>query len=78
MRHNRNVLRVVDLLGLLHKAPRTVAELVELTGMNEELVLRWVHALRAEGLIVNAGLQEVWSVTANRHYFHNVYAWSKQ
>ena len=78
MRHTRNVLRVVDLLGLLHKAPRTVAELVELTGMNKELVLRWVHALRAEGLIVNAGLQEVWSDAAKRYYFHNVYAWRTQ
>ena len=78
MRHTRNVLRVVDLLGLLHKSPRTVAELVELTGMNKELVLRWVHALRAEGLVVNAGLQEAWSDAAKRYYFHNVYAWSKQ
>ena len=78
MRHNRNVLRVVDLLGLLHKAPRTVAELVTLTGMNEELVRRRVHALQAEGLIVGAGLREVWSEAAKRYYFHNVYAWSKQ
>ena len=76
MRNTRNVLRVVDLLGLLHKSPRTVAELVELTGMNEELVRRWVHALQAEGLIVGAGLREVWSEAARRHYHHHIYEWN--
>ena len=72
------VARVTDMLGLLTRAPRTIPELHTLTGISEPRLRAWLHALTDEGLVVGAGLREVWSVTANRHYFHNVYAWSKQ
>ena len=72
------VARVTDMLGLLVRAPRTVGELHTLTGISEPRLRAWLQALTDEGLVVGAGLREVWSEAARRHYFHNVYAWSKQ
>ena len=72
------VARVADMLGLLVRAPRTIPELHTLTGISEPRLRAWLHALTDEGLVVGAGLREVWSETARRHYFHNVYAWRTQ
>ena len=50
-----HISRVVDLLSLLHKAPRTKPELAELTGLTKTSVARWVSAMEAEGLIEMTG-----------------------
>lgn len=72
------VARVTDMIGLLVRAPRTVPELRTLTGISEPRLRVWLQALTDEGLVVDCGRREVWSETANRHYFHNVYAWNPQ
>ena len=43
--------RIIDLLGLLVRAPRTVNELSELTGLNRVVVWSWLDLMREEGLI---------------------------
>ena len=47
----RNTACIIDLISLLHKAPRTRPELMELTEMSERAVRRWINALQGEGLI---------------------------
>ena len=72
-----NNLKVVDMLGLLHKAPRTAEELADLTGMSAPLIRDWLQALMAEGLTVYDGQRDVWSEAAKRYYLHDTYAWAK-
>ena len=48
---NSHTEKLIDLIGLLHRAPRTRPELIELTQMSEGAVQRWVTALSDEGLI---------------------------
>ena len=43
--------KVIDLLGLLIRAPRTTPELCELTGIHREAVHWWLHLLVEEGLL---------------------------
>ena len=43
--------RAIDLVSLLHKAPRTALELILLTDMKEFAVRRWLNALQGEGLV---------------------------
>ena len=72
------VARVTDMIGLLVRAPRTVAELVELTGMSEARVRIWIRALKDEGLVSSVGSRDVRSAVAARIYVHELFAWSKQ
>lgn len=72
------VARVADMLGLLHKAPRTIPELHTLTGISEPRLRAWLQALTDEGLVVDGGRRKVWSETANRAYHHYIYAWRTQ
>jgi DNA-binding IclR family transcriptional regulator len=44
-----------DMIALLYKAPRTVAEVVELTGITTNTVRGWMLALASEGLLVRVG-----------------------
>jgi len=43
--------KVIDLLGLLVRAPRTMSELVELTGMSRDAIHGWLRLLIEEGLL---------------------------
>lgn len=43
--------KIVDMLGLLVRAPRTVAELVELTGMDRTKIYPWLSLLMEEDLL---------------------------
>lgn len=43
--------KVIDLLGLLIRAPRTMAELCELTGMTRESIHWWLSLMVEEGLL---------------------------
>lgn len=70
-------LRAVDMLGLLTRAPRTVAELVELTGMGEVAVRAWIRALMDEGLVVHAGTRDVRSPVAARIYVVDQFVWRR-
>ena len=47
----KNKDRIIDLLGLLVRAPRTVTELSELTGLDRVVVWSWLDLLRQEGLV---------------------------
>ena len=71
------VARVTDMLGLLHKAPRTVGELAELTGMSEARVRIWIRALKDEGLVATVGTRDVRSPVAARIYVHELFAWRR-
>lgn len=44
------VRKAVDMLGLLHRAPRTIDELVTLTGYSKAAVTRWLRELCDEDL----------------------------
>lgn len=50
-RSGQNLVKVVDMLGLLVRAPRTMAELVELTGMGREAIHWWLRLMVEEGLL---------------------------
>lgn len=54
-RNNGYTARAADLISLLHKAPRTRAELVGVTGMSSDSVAHWINALESEGLIAPTG-----------------------
>ena len=43
--------KVVDMLGLLVRAPRTIAELSELTGTGRWALYPWLRLLHQEGLL---------------------------
>ena len=48
----KNVAKITDMLGLLVRAsPRTVPEIIELTGMNSQTVRTWLRHLCQEGLM---------------------------
>ena len=44
------VRKAVDMIGLLHRAPRTIDELVTLTGYSKAAVTRWLRELCDEDL----------------------------
>lgn len=46
-----NRAKIVDMIGLLVRAPRTIDELAELTGMNRTAIHRWLRLLLEEQLI---------------------------
>lgn len=46
-----NRAKIIDLLGLLVRAPRTVDELSELTGLDKGPVRRWLRLLMEEQLV---------------------------
>lgn len=47
--------RAINLINLIHKAPRTCPELERQTGMSEEAVAHWIKLLEAGGLITLIG-----------------------
>jgi len=51
----KNLRKWADLLALLVKAPRTVAELQSLTGMDRKAIYRWRDSLIGEGLVRSDG-----------------------
>ena len=59
--------KIVDMVGLLVRAPRTVAELSELTGMDRSALYPWLHIMIEEGLLRREAVGRV-----NKHY---VYYW---
>jgi predicted transcriptional regulator len=63
-----NRAKIVDMLGLLVRAPRTVDELSELTGMDRTTIHWWLHMLMEEHLIQRKNFGRV-----ARHYR---YFWS--
>jgi DNA-binding IclR family transcriptional regulator len=46
-----NQSKVVDMIGLLVRAPRTVAELSELTGISRYGIYPWLYLMMEEGLL---------------------------
>lgn len=60
--------RIVDMVGLLVRAPRTVAELSDLTGMCRTSIYPWLHIMMQEGLLRRESVGR-----ANKHY---VYFWN--
>jgi len=46
-----NRTKIVDLIGLLVRAPRTVAELSELTGVSRYGIYPWLKLMMEEGLL---------------------------
>lgn len=50
----------LDALGLINRGPRTVAELVELTGCTRQTMYRYLKAFREEGLIDPFGNKFCW------------------
>ena len=58
--------KIVDMLGLLVRAPRTVAELVELTGMGRKGLYPWLRLMVEEGLL----RREIVGRTNLRYVYH--------
>ena len=50
-RTGSNQSKIIDLLGLLIRAPRTMSELCDLPGMSREAIHRWLHLMVEEGLL---------------------------
>lgn len=50
-RHHPDAERVVDMVGRLYRAPRTVKELAELCDMSDASVRIWLELLMQEGLV---------------------------
>ena len=48
-------MRLLDMISLLVKSPRTRQELRDLTGLSESAILVWVRGMLDEGLIEVAG-----------------------
>jgi DNA-binding IclR family transcriptional regulator len=59
--------KIIDLFGLLVRAPRTVAELADLTGMDRTTIYPWLHLMMEEGLLRRESVGRI-----NKHY---VYFW---
>lgn len=59
-----------DIVGLLCKAPRTLAELADLCECSREAVETWVKRLQSEGVVYQAGVRPGARGTAPA-----VYAW---
>ena len=57
--------KIVDMLGLLVRAPRTIAELSELTGMDRTALHWWLRLMTEEGLL-----------RCEKVSRHHVYHWS--
>ena len=51
MNNRKNLVKVIDMLGLLVRAPRTIPELTELTGMHRHTLNSWLELLCEEGLV---------------------------
>lgn len=50
--NGKNIAKVVDMLGLLVRAsPRTVPEIIELTGVHHHTARTWLKHLCDEGLV---------------------------
>lgn len=47
--------RFTDVLGLVRRAPRTAAELIELTGLHANTISKYTALMRQEGLIERCG-----------------------
>lgn len=62
--------KIVDMLGLLVRAPRTVDELCELTDMSRYAIYPWLKLLMEEGLIRREKI--------GRPPKHSCYFWIKQ
>jgi DNA-binding IclR family transcriptional regulator len=63
-----NQSKVVDMIGLLVRAPRTVAELSELTGMDRTRIYPWLRLMVEERLLRRK--------IVNGKNWHYVYHWS--
>ena len=50
-RTGTNRTKVVDMLGLLVRAPRTITELSDLTGMDRSALYPWLHLMIEEQLV---------------------------
>ena len=50
-RTGTNRTKVIDMLGLLVRAPRTISELSELTGMDRSALYPWLHLMVEERLV---------------------------
>ena len=50
-RTGSNQSKIVDMIGLLVRAPRTIAELVDLTGMDRTALYWWLRLMTEEGLL---------------------------
>ena len=66
-RTGSNQSRIVDMIGLLVRAPRTIAELFELTGMGRKGLYPWLRLMVEEGLL----RREI----VGRTNLHYVYHW---
>lgn len=51
MSSNVSRAKAVDLIGLVYREPRTVPQLVAITGMNKDNVRAWLNLLVEEGLV---------------------------
>ena len=51
MNNRKNLVKVIDMLVLLVRAPRTIPELTELTGMHRHTLNSWLELLCEEGLV---------------------------
>ena len=60
--------KIVDMIGLLVRAPRTIAELSELTGMGRKGLYPWLRLMVEEGLL----RREI----VGRTNLHYVYHWN--
>ena len=58
-----NRAKIVDLIGLLARAPRTIDELADLTGMHRGAIHRWLRLLLEEQLIRRENIGR-----SQRHY----------
>lgn len=59
-RHYRPAYHWLDVLGLIHRGPRTIAELITLTGCSRQTVGRYLKALREENLVRCTGKPRQW------------------
>ena len=53
MKRGAYVERYADIIALITKAPRTIAELSSLAGISDMPTRRFVNALKAEGLVTS-------------------------
>jgi len=50
-RTGTNRTKVIDMLGLLVRAPRTVTEISDITGMDRSALYPWLYLMMEEGLL---------------------------
>ena len=58
--------KIVDMIGLLVRAPRTITELSELTGMDRSALYPWLHLMVEERLVRR---EDVGRGTPHSRYF---------